>query len=278
MPILSKNEAVTYLGLDPKVFENYFKHAEEFPCLERVGKERFKFDQETLRAWKEDCAWRTCELDFEDYKLCFDFLLAMHFRGYVASDWGTGRSREFGQKLTNWMKGQLAEIAVKKFLYREFGVTVELDFGIREKIVPQDIIGVRENRVLRDPKVKVAIKSSKPKSCFLVLGGSEIDIPDRKSDIYIFCRPEIADDHILGPMRNVVIQMVQNQPHYDLYKDKIPNFENIACEIAGFCQPDELEKVTSIPGQEFENGYRYVKATGKLHRSRSEWEDLARRL
>jgi len=44
-----------------------------------------------------------------------DFALAQHFRGYVLSDWGTARQREFGQKITNWVKGQLAESAVKKF-------------------------------------------------------------------------------------------------------------------------------------------------------------------
>ncbi len=50
------------------------------------------------------------------------------------SDWGTARQREFGQKITNWVKGQLAEVAVKKFFKKEFNVDVELDFRIYDEI------------------------------------------------------------------------------------------------------------------------------------------------
>ena len=112
---ISKIEAIQLLGLDEKTFENYFKNADEFTCLPREGKTRFFFDEDKLKKWREDYEWRTVELDFDDYALCLDFALAQHFRGYVLSDWGTGRQREFGQKITNWIKGQLGEVAVKKF-------------------------------------------------------------------------------------------------------------------------------------------------------------------
>jgi hypothetical protein len=71
--------------------------------------------------------------------------------------------------------------------------------------------------------------------------------------------------------------MVKNQPHYKLYKDQIPHFENIPCEIAGYCWTNELEKVRSIPGQEFD-GFRYVKKTGRLRRSKEDWKNLLKRL
>ena len=45
-------------------------------------------------------------------------------------------------------------------------------------------------------------------------------------------------------------------------------------QIAGYCWIDELEKVNSIPGQDFD-GTRFVKQTGKLHRSKEDWADLA---
>jgi len=115
-------------------------------------------------------AWRTVDLNKDDYALCLDFALAQHFRNYVQSDFGTGRQREFGQKITNWVKGQLGEVAVKKFLKREFNVDIELDFDIRDKIVLQDITAVKENGKMRTPKIGIGIKSSKPKSAFLVLG------------------------------------------------------------------------------------------------------------
>ncbi len=91
------------------------------------------------------------ELTLADYALCLDFALAQHFRGYVLSDWGIGRQREFGQKITNWVKGQLAEVAVKKFFEREFSTPIELDFEIHEDIVPQDIIRVTKDGESRPP-------------------------------------------------------------------------------------------------------------------------------
>jgi len=121
--ILNKRAAIAFLGIDEKTFDNYFKNAREFPSLDRNnGRGRFLFDEDTLRKWKEDFQRRTVSLTNEDYSLALDFALAMHFRSYVQSDFGTGRQREFGQKITNWVKGQLGEIAVKKFLKREFNL------------------------------------------------------------------------------------------------------------------------------------------------------------
>ncbi|WP_457571032.1 hypothetical protein [Desulfovulcanus sp.] len=198
-----------------------------------------------------------------------------HFRGYVLSDWGTARQREFGQKITNWVKGQLAEVAVKKFFKKEFNFDVELDFRIYDEIVPQDIIGVKENGSAREPKIGVGIKSSKPKSAYLVLSENEIVREERRSDVYIFCRPDIPDDHLLRITKDRIIEVVKNQQHYPKYKDQIPDFENMFCEIAGWCRVDELEKVTSIPGQEF-TGIRYVKQSGKLHKDKESWRELVK--
>lgn len=263
--ILTKKEAVEFLGLDEKTFTNYFKNAGEFPCIERTrNRGRFMFDKQALQRWKEQNAWRTVELTQKDYALCLDFALAMHFKGYVLSDWGTARQREFGQKITNWIKGQLGEIAVKKFLKKEFGITIELDFNIYDEIVAQDIIKVQKNDEMRIPKIGVGIKSSKPKSAFLILGDNEISIKERRSDVYIYCRPDIPDDHILRITKEVIVKIVKNQPHYSFYKNHIPDFTNISCEVVGWCDYTELEKVTGIPGQEFD-GSCYVKKSGLLH-------------
>lgn len=276
--ILTKKEAVKFLGLDDKTFDNYFQNADEFKCLKRQnGRGRYLFDQKVLQKWLDDFKWRTVELDFKDYVLCLDFALAQHFRGYVLSDWGTARQREFGQKITNWVKGQLAEVAVKKFFKNEFNVDVELDFRIYDEIVPQDIIGVIENGKTRLPKIGIGIKSSKPKNAYLVLGENEITIKERRSDYYIFCRPDMPDDHLLRLTKEKIIEVVKNQQHFSKYKEKMPDFQNIFCEIAGWCKIDELEKVTSIPGQEF-TGVRYVKKSGLLHKNKTDWQELLKKL
>lgn len=274
----TKKQAIEFLGLDDKTFDNYFKNAEEFPALKREkARGRFLFDEEELKKWQESNRWRNIELTFDDYAVCLDFALAMHFRGYVTSDWGTGRQREFGQKLTNWIKGQLAEVAVQKFFKKEFRVDIDLDFGMHDEIVPQDIIRITENGKKREPKLGVGIKSSKPKSAYLVLGENEIVLSARKSDVYILCRPDIPDDHLLRLTREKVAEVVKNQPYYSGYKDKMPAFENMPCEIAGYCWIKELEKVTSIPGQEFDS-VRYVKKSGLLHRNKKDWEALIKQL
>ncbi len=276
--ILTKKEAIKFLGLDDKTFDNYFQNADEFKCLVRQnGRGRFLFEQKVLQKWLNDFKWRTVELNFKDYALCLDFALAQHFRGYVLSDWGTARQREFGQKITNWVKGQLAEVAVKKFFKNEFNVDVELDFRIYDEIVPQDIIGVIENGKTRLPKIGIGIKSSKPKSAYLVLGENEITIKERRSNYYIFCRPDMPDDHLLRLTKERVIEVVKNQQHFSKYREEMPDFQNMFCEIAGWCKIDELEKVTSIPGQEF-TGVRYVKKSGLLHKDKADWQELLKRL
>jgi len=275
---LTRKEAIEFLGLEEKTFDNYFKNAGEFLCLERNnGRGRFLFNQDHLQDWLDNYKWRTIELNFDDYILCLDFALAQHFRGYVLSDWSTGRQREFGQKVTNWVKGQLAEVAVKKFFKNEFNKRIELDFKIHEEIVPQDIIGVIDNNKNRKPRIGIGIKSSKPKSSYLVLGENEINIPERRSDYYIFCRPNIPDDHLLRLTRDKVIELVKDQQHFSKYESKIPDFENMYCEVAGWCSIDELEKVTSIPGQDF-TGVRYVKKTGLLHKDKDSWNKLIKKL
>jgi len=276
--ILTKREAVEFLALDEKTFENYFQNADEFKCLERKnGRGRYFFSQNALQEWLDSFKWRTVELTLDDYALCLDFALAQHFRGYVLSDWGTARQREFGQKITNWVKGQLAEVAVKKFFFKDFDVDVVLDFRIYDEIVPQDIIGVIENGKVRQPKIGIGIKSSKPKSAYLVLGENEIALKERRSDYYIFCRPNIPDDHLLRLTKERVIEIVKNQQHFPKYRDEMPDFQNMYCEIAGWCNIDELEKVTSIPGQEF-TGVRYVKKSGLLHKDKESWEALLKKL
>ncbi|MEK7565123.1 MAG: hypothetical protein AAB501_02705 [Patescibacteria group bacterium] len=276
--ILSKKEAVIYLGLDEKTFDNYFKNAKEFRCIKRSsGRGRFYFGEDKLHKWKDDLAWRTVELNKDDYALCLDFALAQHFRNYVQSDFGTGRQREFGQKITNWVKGQLGEVAVKKFLKREFGINIELDFDIRDKIVLQDIIEIEDKGKTRKPKIGVGIKSSKPKSAFLVLGENEIKIKERRSDVYIYCRPNIPDDHLLRLTKEEINKVVKNKPHYSKYKDLIPDFVNIPCEVVGWCRYTDLRKVKKIPGQEFD-GIRFVKESGFLRKSKKDWEDFINQL
>lgn len=271
---LKRKEAVKFLGLDPKVFDNFFRTAGEFePLPRRNNRGPFYFNKRRLAKWKQSFKSRAFSLTKDDYARCVDFALAMHFRGYVLSDWGTGRQREFGQKVSNWVKGQLGEIGVKYFCKKELGLDIELDFDMHDKIVPQDVLSITENGATREPMNKIGIKASKPKSAYLVLSPNEVELDDRKSDVYIFTRVALPDDHLLRIAAEEVKKLVKDQQHFQLYEKFIPSFQPISVEIAGFAYIDELEIVEEIPGQEF-TGYRYVKRSGELRRNISGWKEV----
>lgn len=271
---LTRKEAIAFLELDEKVFDNFFRSAGEFSPLPRErNRGRFQFEEETLAEWKRNYESRRFSLTRKDYAKCIDFSLAMHFRGYVLSDWGTGRQREFGQKVSNWVRGQLGEIGVQYLARERLNLDVELDFDMHDEVVPQDVLSIIENGIRREPAHDIAIKASKPKSAFLVLSQNEIERNERRSEIYIFTRVDLPDDHLLRVGAEEVRGLVQDQQHYQLYESLIPVLEPIPVEIAGFAYIDELETVEEIPGQRFE-GVRYVKKTGELHRHVDEWREV----
>ena len=274
---LKKKEAIELLELEEKTFDNYFKNANEFSALPRENdRGRFKFRKEDLTAWKENYDWRSGLLTFDDYIICLDFALAMHYRNYVASDFGTGRQREFGQKVTNWVKGQLGELALKKFLKDKLNTEIELDFDIRDEFVPQDVSFIKDGGGTREPRIGVGIKTSKPKSGFLVLSDGDTR-EGRSSDVYVFCRVDIPDDHLMRISRDNIKQLIQEQQHHERYFELIPGFEDIPYEVAGWCTLDNLEEVTEIPGQEF-SGPRYVISSGRMNRSRQSWNEFVQML
>ena len=274
MSRLTRREAIKLLDLDEKVFDNFFRSAREFEPFPRPNNRgRFYFDQQLLINWKKDYESRLFTLTKEDYAKCVDFALAMHFRGYVLSDWGTGRQREFGQKISNWVRGQLGEIGLKYFCNERLGIDIELDFDMHDKIVPQDVLSIIENGKNRQPSKKIGVKASKPKSAFLVLSPNEVERDGRKSDVYIFTRVALPDDHLLRIGSNEIKELVKDQKHYELYEKFVPSFSPIKVEVCGFAQINDLEVVTKIPGQEFD-GYRYVKNTGSLNRNIEKWKEV----
>jgi predicted DNA-binding transcriptional regulator AlpA len=273
--ILNKKQAIEFLGLDPKTFDN-FQKASEFPSVPRLNKGRYYYDKSVLSKWLENFKWRTLTLSREDYIQCLDFALAMHFRQYVKSDFGTGRQREFGQMITNWVKGQMGEVAVKKFFKQEFNTDIELDFDLRGEIVAQDIVGILEQGKIRQPKIGVGIKSSKAKNTWLILGDNEIIRQERRSEAYIFCRVHIPDDHLLRITKDAITKIVSGQRHYDTYMDKMPDFIEIPAEVAGWCYISDLEKreAKDVPGLEAATGFRHVRQSGLLKKSKEDWQKL----
>lgn len=264
---LTKAGAARLLGMEQKQFNNFYEYATEFG--------RGALDRDRLLEWKKQYDSRCFPLSIKDYAKCLDFALAIHFRGYASIDWGTARQREFGQKVSNWVRGQLGELGFARFCHKRLGFDIELDFGMHEEIVPQDVLVIIKNGKKRKPVHRIAVKATKPRNASLVLSRNEVELPDRKSDVYVFTRVDLPDDHLLRISRREILSMLRTQQHFDSYKNKISRLGPINCEVAGFAYRKDLKLSNSIPGYEFDSE-RYVKQTGKLRRDLSEWREAIR--
>ena len=135
----------------------------------------------------------------------------------------------------------------------------------------QDVIAIIKKGAKTSPKNRIAIKATKHTNVSLVLGRNEVELPNRQSDVYVFVRVSLPDDHLLRIGRMEIIKMLKDQQHYPLYKDKIEELQPIKTEIAGFAYREDLKLSDTIPGYKFDSE-RYVKLTGQLRRSIPEWK------
>lgn len=264
---LTKAGAARLLGMDQKQFNNFYQYAGEFDDEE--------LDDERLLEWKRGYEDRCFALSTDEYAKCLDFALAIHFRSYASIDWGTPRQREFGQKVSNWVRGQLGELGFAHFCHERLGFDVELDFEMHKEIVPQDVLAIVENGQRRIPQQRIAVKATKPRNASLVLSRNEVELANRQSDVYVFTRVDLPDDHLLRISHNEILSLLRNQQHFGLYEDRIQPLYPMRCEIAGFAYGADLELSDSIPGYQFDSE-RYVKQTGKLRRNLSEWREAIR--
>ena len=83
---------------------------------------------------------------------------------------------------------------------------------------------------------------------------------------------------LLRLKNDLIVKAVKDKPLFSKYKDLLPDFNDIPCEVVGWCRYKELEEVSSIPGQAFDNGTRFVKKSGELHKSKSDWKKLIQQL
>ncbi len=273
---LSKKEAIKFLDIPEKDFKNYHEFSEEIKG-HQINR-RWYFNKDNLIAWKKLKDARTINLSIKEYEVCFQFAIKMVYGGLSLN--GIRGQRTEVQAADDVILGILAEHAIKTFLHKKFATEIKLDEKVHpEEITPQDFDQIKDRGILRKPKLGVGIKASKIKNAFLVLGSNEFELPDRKSDVYIFARVGLPSDHLFRILRDhsffgEVRKFLDDHVNFK----KILKLEEIPVWICGFTYAKELEKVTSIPGQEFTNGHRYVKSVGNLHNSDKDWETLINKL
>lgn len=279
--MLDTSEAKSFLGVTEKEFLNYRVNGElPFQMGDENGKyrNRYFYAENDLQKWLEQKNRRTIELTKEDYERCFEFAMKMAYSGKPSGGSIRGVRSEM-QTADDFILGILAEHTVKKFLQTKFGKSISLDEEIHpEHITAQDIDKVLDEQTgnWREPKAGVAIKASKLKNMYLILGGDEYESSSRKSDYYIFVRVGLPSDHLFRILRDH--SFFKNVKDFldtkDLPFRKIEALDEVFGWVCGYVLHNELEKVDSIPGQTFDNPPRYVKSVSKLKNSESDWQEF----
>ncbi len=276
MSKISKADAVSYLGITLKEFNNYFNLSKEISGEKIRG--RWYFERSELIEWKQLKDSRTINLARNDYEKCFEFAIRMAYGGMSLH--GIRGQRSEVQAADDVILGILAEHALQQFLKSKFSTIIKLDEDVHTTdITPQDIDFVIENGVSRRPKIGVGVKASKMKNAFLVLGANEVESSSRKSDVYVFVRVGLPSDHLFRILReHSFFKNAKDLLEQDDQSRKIEPLDQVPVWICGFVSANDLKKVTSIPGQEFTNGHRYVKSVSKLRNSDKDWGEFVKQL
>jgi len=273
---LTRKEAIKFLDIPEKHFDNYFKFSCEFRGFKK--KNRWYFNKKNLHNWKTLRKKRTVFLNLKKYETCFEFAIKMAYSNKSSRGGGIRGFRSEVQMADDYILGILAEHGLKKFLKNNFNTAVKLDTEVHpDYITPQDIVKVKSRNSWRTPKLCIAVKSSKVKSCFNVISSDEYKKKNRKSDIYIFARVGLPSDHLFRILRKH--SFFKNVRNFLATNDgfrKIDILTKIPIWICGYSFRSELKRVKKIPGQEF-SGYRYVKSVAKMHNSDRDWKSLIRK-
>lgn len=274
---LTKNEAIEFLKIDSKEFNNYFQNSREIKGLKKGV--RWYFDKDELLKWNTLRKSRTVSLFLKEYEKCFEFAIKMAYSTRASHGTGIRGMRSEVQMADDFILGILAEQGIQKFLKDKFGTEIKLDMDVHQgRITPQDFDGIKEKGEWRKVKIGVAVKSSKMKSCFNIVPTIEYENEDRKSDVYIFVRVGLPSDYLFRILRDHsffknVAEFLEKSEGFR----KIKELKEIPIWICGFSYYKELNKVKEIPGQEFD-GYRYVKSVADMHNSDNEWAELIKKL
>lgn len=264
-------EACELLKLSKKYLENYGKVGKELN-IQKIGN-RNKIAIDELNAWKLQREFGLVTLETLDYISCIEFAIRSFYNYSSTSDFGTSTLRDAGKFISNFAIGKLGEIAVKKFLKRNFDIEIALDFSLRDAVVGQDISEMARprvgGRVYNPLRRRVAIKTTKMKNVWLIVPAKEVEDPDRKSDIYISVRADLFQDHL--------IRLLRDHSALENIKAIIPAFEDIPAEVCGFAYYDDISSVPAVeelPLQRQAIGRSYIMNTGRLNRTKSEWDTM----
>ncbi len=273
--MLTFRKCAEKLGIELRSLENYAMHGRELE-YEKINRIRYIHESE-LERWHNQRQSSLIQLTRDEYLRCAKFAIRSYYWSSARADFATSRQRDAGQIYTNYVFGKLGEMALQKFLLQHFQLNVRLDFEFRNGVVGQDIIEIaiprRTPRVYNPPAIRVAIKTTKMKNVWLIVGQKEIEDSSRLSDAYVLVRIDLPQDHLF--------RLLRNEPSFSSLTKSIPEFENIGAEIVGFAWHGNLSEIgltNRIPDLNFAIQPSYIMRSGDLHRSQDAWRQFCNRL
>jgi len=273
---LKLREASEFLGIAQKDLENYAKVGAELPITKE--KRIFVIDRDDLERWKAEREYRLVTLNRNNYVQCFNFAIESFYTYKSRSDFLGSRERGLGKWCEDFIPGKLGEIAVARFIKKNFDIDIQLDFSIGEGIPAQDITTIalprKGQRAFNPTRIRTSIKTTKMKNVWLAVPQKELDDPMRSSNVYILSRLELPLDHLGRIMKD-----------HDLLRGAlsryIPDFQDVRAEVVGFANkedlqqhlsPEEWKNFTSIPRP------HYAMKTGELRKTERDWQEYLSRL
>lgn len=233
------------------------------------------------------------------------------------TDFGGARQREFGQQWTDFTRGYLGEVALKKYFLKRFDIQIELKqretgYGV-EKYLPTDVVKIHKNGSWKDVEKTLSIKTSKLGSLWLGIPAGQLP----HSDAFTFVKIGVPLDHLTTFLKEIsaleeLFELADKAKSSEDWKKKqvletVPSFEPIPAYIPGFAwekdfKQGELEgnsarkhyhitggigKQPEEPPEEMSNvkvkgigtpNEEYLAACGALREKNSDWNSLIEKM
>ena len=164
----------------------------------------------------------------------------------AGADFGSSRQRDLGQKWADTIRGYLGEFGTKQ-VFKRFNIIIDLghEEGTLDDYLPQDIHEVKlpSDTKLREPKLKVSIKTTKANGIWLDIPGDQFN----HSDIYILTKIGAGTNHLFSFFKELSIfkdtilkEGIKSgcikKDEANEINDKIPSFQKIYGYIPGFIE------------------------------------------
>lgn len=195
----------------------------------------------------------------------------------AGTDFGSSRQRDLGQKWSDTIRGYLGEFGLKQ-VFNNFGIEIDLghEAGALEQFLPQDIhmVKLEGETDLREPSLKVSIKTTKSNGIWLDIPGDQFN----HSDIYILAKIGIGTDHLFSFFKQISVfkdkilkcgkdQGCLDEEEAEIIYNQVPSFHKIYGYIPGFIEYSSVYDNYHYEGRKGRTNFKIYDWAGKYEKS-----------